>query len=349
MSEDFEKRVLRNTVFLIARADGVNNELIQDLVRVRFYIEKRITDAPDFQSRFRAKQIAAELEKTLSALYTRWGYLLTDETRHAVNAVSSNESALFSKSFSVQPDDFYSLPVATLDNLVSKPIGGKTLSSWASTWSASQSKVVKRVLFEAITEGLGAADAAKKLRESGALSFGRAQSSTVARTVMLQAANGAREDMLETHKTYIKAYRYVATLDSRTCLICSPYDGRTRKTRSELPNLLRHLSCRCTVLPWDKELVAPTDTRPAVLHDSSVVRHQDGSTETKRKVREVEQVGITTTYQQWFDSLAPSEKLQILGRGRYDLYAKGSLTLKAFATPQRIKSIHELKKAIGSD
>ena len=48
-------------------------------------------------------------------------------------------------------------------------------------------------------------------------------------------------------------YEWVAALDSKTCEICAPMDGRVTDTRGEQESAANPPNCRCTVVPFDPD------------------------------------------------------------------------------------------------
>lgn len=346
MSEAFEQKVLRNVIFLEARAKGIQEELISELLIVFRRLMEEIKSTDDFDSRSRAVRISEEIRRTLGAVYDSWGQSLTEEVQKAVEVTFAGEHKVLIKEFQIDEQDFFQLPLPALSAIVESPVAGGLISTWASKLSDKQSSAIKKSLIQSVSEGLGSEEAAKRLREDGALLLTRREADIIARTSMLQSANRVRAQMLDSYKKYIPSYRYVATLDSRTCVICAPYDGMTKKKRRNLPDVPRHPRCRCTVVAWDKEEIDPEATRPSVIHESQVVKHRDGSTSTRFKVRSASPVHISTTYSEWFKSQPKSFQKRVLGAGRFKLYESGKLQLKDFATPKRIKTVKELQEAV---
>ena len=80
--------------------------------------------------------------------------------------------------------------------------------------------------------------------------------------------------------------RYSAMLDNYTCAVCGSYDGMEFESGSA-PLLPVHENCRCTLIPLE--------------------------------IAEEE----TPTYSEWFETLDESDKKEILGKGRYELYQQG--------------------------
>lgn len=73
----------------------------------------------------------------------------------------------------------------------------------------------------------------------------------MARTFLASASNYARVTSIERlteSKGILKGWKYVATLDGRTCPVCGHDDGKVFQ-RDKLPSLPRHVRCRCIVVP----------------------------------------------------------------------------------------------------
>lgn len=119
----------------------------------------------------------------------------------------------------------------------------------------------------------------------------------------------------------------MATLDGRTCLICGADDGKLFSKDDTKPSLPRHVSCRCLYVPTFED--SPPMPRPATKHSSRKVHHRDGSTSTKLKVASSELT--TENYNQWLQRQLkedPAFVKRILGKTRFELFAKGGLVLQ---------------------
>jgi len=154
----------------------------------------------------------------------------------------------------------------------------------------------------------------------------------LARTLLHSASHYAREKVItERFEDDIKAWKYVATLDRRTCPVCGLDDGRVYPIGQPKPVLPRHWSCRCCYVPVPKDegLIPDVEgSRPAVKHSARTVHHRDGSTSTKFTVDEVE--FTSETYQVWLKRMAdedPAFVRSVLGKRKADLFSVGKLTL----------------------
>jgi len=175
--------------------------------------------------------------------------------------------------------------------------------------------------------------------------LGRRSATVLARTSLLETAKVARDEVYREYADLIVEYQYVATLDSRTCLICGPDDLKKARRRQDLPQPLRHPNCRCCIVPlteYSREVY-----RPAIVNEEPYrVHHRDGSTSTKWVDKESKQLSGNTRYERFFNSQPKEWKERVLGKERYRLYRDNRLTLDELRTANRssILTVEELMK-----
>lgn len=204
---------------------------------------------------------------------------------------------------------------------------------------------------EALIMGYGTRKTASLLRTKG-IEGSVPQLEAMARTFLASASNYARVTSIERlteNKGILKGWKYVATLDGRTCPVCGHDDGKVFQ-RDKLPSLPRHVRCRCTVVPvvksWrdfgiDVDDLPPVE-RPAVKHEAQLVRHKDGSTSSRFRVMDTEKTA--ETYSQWIQRQLkedPDFVRSIFGKTRFELLAAGKLTLEKMVVDGRIKRLSE--------
>lgn len=207
---------------------------------------------------------------------------------------------------------------------------------------------------QAMVEGLGAQATARLMRQKG-IEGSVPGLEGLARTWLQSAAHYAKEEVIKRDfDDLVVGWKYSATLDRRTCLICGPTDGKVFKKDESRPVLPRHWRCRCAYVPlpktWrdlgiDKDEVEE-GTRPAVKHSGRTVQHRDGSTSTKFKVESVEHVPQSMTYQAWMKRQVekdPDFVKSVLGKTRFELFKAGKIELKTMSVNGRIKRLSELR------
>ena len=148
----------------------------------------------------------------------------------------------------------------------------------------SQADLITSQVRIGITEGESMAKIGRRLR--GRLQFGVNQEMTakaqrlaggtgtklannqvmaVVRTTVNQVQNAASQSVYQANSDITAKYQYVATLDSRTSLICASLDGQTFEyNKGPIPP--QHFNCRSTTVPVldDDELERMfPDTRPS--------------------------------------------------------------------------------------
>jgi len=154
----------------------------------------------------------------------------------------------------------------------------------------------------------------------------------------LSANNYAKEEIVRANfADVVKQWRYLSTLDGRTCLVCGSYDGQLFKTGEAKPVLpMMHWNCRCTYVPVTntyRELGVNMDEategkRPAVKHSEKWVQHRDGTWSWKFTPDKVT-TSFTGSYQSWLKEQVKKDPVfvkDILAPKRLNYSAKESLT-----------------------
>ncbi|MHA2069924.1 MAG: phage minor head protein, partial [Candidatus Thorarchaeota archaeon] len=179
----------------------------------------------------------------------------------------------------------------------------------------------------------------------------------IARTEVQRVSNAVTKNFYDANQDVIKGVQYTATLDRRTCLRCSPLDGRVyyysgavrgvksavigselgvleqfSETGDLAPTLPQHPLCRCTYVPitksW-KELgldikEAPPGTRASLTG----------------------QIPATMTYGQWLATQPEAFQLEVLGPTRLKMWKEGKIKFTEMARDGKIVSIEQLNKLI---
>jgi len=148
------------------------------------------------------------------------------------------------------------------------------------------------------------------------------------RTMVASMAEMARDETYRKNSRLFSGYRYLGTLDSRTCLACGELDGKKFETLEEAPALPSHHNCRCLYLPCVKgmEDFDDGDERASV----------DGP------------VSVNTTYDDWLKTQPDDVVRDILGPTRFEMYKSG-IEINTFVTDGRTLTLKELADKEGID
>lgn len=122
------------------------------------------------------------------------------------------------------------------------------------------------------------------------------------RTALQSFAVETRNAVYKQNEDLFDGYKWLATLDRRSCLVCGELDGKIFRNLDEIKTMPPiHLNCRCVIVPYFKELDEVEDYRAS----------ENG------------EVKSGVTYEEWLDSQSDEVKAQILGQGRFELYKQG--------------------------
>jgi SPP1 gp7 family putative phage head morphogenesis protein len=169
---------------------------------------------------------------------------------------------------------------------------------------------------------LGSADGL----DPGQMQVLRRSLETNTRTMVASMSAMARNAVYEANSKLFSGYRYVGTLDSRTCLVCGELDGKVFKEIEEAPKLPRHHNCRCLLVPIVKgmEEKDEDDTRASV----------DGP------------VSANMSYQDWLKTQLDEVVRDILGPARFEMYKRGE-EISGFVADGRTLTLKQLKETEG--
>lgn len=165
----------------------------------------------------------------------------------------------------------------------------------------------------------------KKVLEQGAIQTLRNSVYANTRTVLQSFATETRNKVYEQNENLFGdnkgyKYEYLATLDTRTCMVCGELDGKRFKTLKEVPKTPQHIGCRCLVIP-------------------SI----DIENEYRASVDGVVKSGVS--YEEWLESQSEEVKKDVLGISRYNIYKKGN-PIKTFVDNGKILTLDELNNRL---
>ncbi len=350
-----EKTILSNQMDVLRYGDATAKELIFILgaameESIKTLREIRGMDMP--MTSLHTQIVLMQVSGTLSGLIERYTEVITDAQAAIIrNEYETVVAALKQEVAQARavPDVLPKIPTERLRILVERPLGGHKLGTWIKQNIGHLEKDLRRELGTAAARGESAQQATQRLRDAFGLS--RKGATVIARTALINAANEAREEVYKRFEKSITGYVYLATLDSRTCPVCMPWDGLTTEKRDRLPPLPQHPQCRCVVSATTRFDDPSTLRRPSVIKvEKKVTRHRDGSTSTTFKPVEVRRVPATTTYREFFESQPEKWQREVLGKTRFRMWKEGQITLDDLSSTKdaRVLTIKELKAKIAA-
>jgi len=218
------------------------------------------------------------------------------------------------------------------------PLGGKLLSEWSEQLGIrTRERIITRlnqglVRGDSVDEMIRAIRGTRASRFSdGVLQTTRREAEALVRTAATDVTGGARMRTFRANQDILKGWKWVATLDTRTCAVCGSRDGKVYSVEDGFA--APHMNCRCTPVPvtksW-KELGidladAPPGTRASM----------DG------------QVAADQTWSRWIKRQSTARQNEALGPERARLLRAGKLDPGEFADKDRVIPLDELKRRSG--
>lgn len=194
--------------------------------------------------------------------------------------------------------DFAEVSTAALDALIGHLADGSPLRRLFAGLPGDAGDRAQEALIRGVSRGLGPRAIATEVRHAMGGNLARAM--TITRTETLRAYREASRLSFEANSDVVRAWRWTAARDLRTCGVCWAMDGTTFDTAEPMGT---HPNCRCAMVPVTKtwrELGAP------------------GS---------AERGGAPPTGPAAFARLSPSQQDAVLGKAKGAAYRDGRLAL----------------------
>ena len=208
-----------------------------------------------------------------------------------------------------------------LRQLVSeRPIAGGQLEDWFDKLSIDTSDRIKRQVRIGLAEGEAVPDIVARIRGTGELrgtdgtfEVTRRQAETIVRSSAVSVSNHAKQETYRANSRSIKAEKWVATLDLRTCPTCGGLDGTQFPIgEGPMPVDSTHPNCRCQRTPVLKSL------------EEMGFKNRRWSEGTRASM--TGQVPASVTYSDWLKSLDRSDLAEALGAKRAELFTSGKVS-----------------------
>lgn len=324
------------------------NDLIAELEVARCLLHERIKNGlnrkvakfygemiADLQAQIlRKKNITRNLAKTIedlkAALSTpdfsdEFQTIAQDEVRHLRKYNKLAGFALFS----------HALPQSAVDGLINTTLlEGATVNAWNRGLNIDQKARLEREIRLGVS--LGETNELLAARVARALGKSKRDAASIAVTAAGAIVSAVRQKFFEANADVIKAYKYQATLDTRTSALCRAYDGLMWDTNYEpighsypfrQPRINTHFNCRSTIIPVIKGADELKNVPPATRSSMNGYVPQD------------------INFNDWLKTQSPEVVEKTLGKGRAELFLQGKITMRDLITQQgRELNLTQLKK-----
>ena len=229
--------------------------------------------------------------------------------------------------------------LTTVQAVVQQPIQGRVLGDWVQDLTDNTRKRVERQVGIGLASGETVQQIAQRVRgtkeanyRDGVLEATRVEAQTVVRTAAAHVSTQARVATYEAMADVIEGVQWVATLDTSTCQVCGPLDGKVFDVK-ELPPQPAHFNCRCTTVPVLMSI------------DKIGKRKKVGAVSDETRSAMDGDVPASVTYDEWIRNQSPEVQDEVFGPGRAKLYREGKVTTRDMVTRTgRSKTLDELRK-----
>lgn len=302
--------ITRHQLYLQRYYNGLFKEIEPELKKMRDEISQQILSSTPYQSErlsILLKDINAIIDRTTERItpslfddfaeYEQsWTLKLLDKSTVASVVIGTG----------IAPEQLKVLISDTPMTLEGKK--PMTIEELVAYFNESAKKQIKEEITRGLVEGKTTDVIAKDI-----LQFTKDKTFQQAKATVLTIANHvgtvARASVFEEHEELFKGIKYVATLDSRTTILCASRDGKIYAI-GKAPSVPAHWRCRSIhvyVLKPQYELI------------------KDGTRSSANG-----QVSANLTYSEWLKTQSKAIQNEVLGVERAQLFRDGKVTLSGF-------------------
>jgi SPP1 gp7 family putative phage head morphogenesis protein len=227
----------------------------------------------------------------------------------------------------------------TVKDLIIKSNG--TFGEQIASISIQQQRKIKGIVKQGMISGKAINNIANDVGKLGILQS-TVQTRTLIRTAITETSAFVANETYKLNDDVVKGYQYVATLDSRTSLICGRLDGKIYALDSKsAPKPPQHFNCRSTTVP----VIKSSDQLLATKNNRLQKRKLKRLSPTRRASMNG-QVPARLNYSDWLTKQNNDIKLTILGsQKRVDIFNTGKLKLTQFSNREgKLLSLEKLEQ-----
>ena len=319
--DKIEDAITRHQVFVMRYSQGrerLADEYVEKLIEA---VTERLGADIATVSPARLDQIIAEVVADIETRSTDYEQSVVDEMLEFVGYQSDfNVNLLdFNVDTEVVTPALGVLQAAMLlRRMPLEPTKSYTVNEALQEYSKRKSRQIVQTVRDGVTLGQTSQEITKNIKDLTKLQ--QRQASTLARTIANYVSIQAREVVMRENADITDSYKWIATLDSRTSLICASRDQQIFKESNDSPKPPAHFNCRSTIAPILKDefdFGADADARRPAVSDTGV-----------------KQVSSSTPYETWLRRQSRAFQTEVLGVTRAKLFREGRISIGRFVDAQ---------------
>ncbi|WIA56010.1 minor capsid protein [Sphingobium sp. WTD-1] len=329
VNSDLQDRAIQHAIAISRYGAGLSDrivrllnsadaDLIEKIAQRIGTIEQRGYDLGP-KSTKRLLALMEELRALNRAIYDQLHDSLADELHEFATAEAGFQKAAIDGALLVDVGTKLPAPARLKAIVEEVPFEGRLLKSWTDGMEQGRIDRVTQAIRVGMTQGETTDQIVRRIRgtkaaqySDGILDVSRRSAQSIVRTSVNHVSNVTAQETWKANSHVVKAWQFLATLDSRTTIGCGSLDGKTFPI-GEGPIPPRHIRCRSISVAVTKSFRELGVDRDELSKGDRA--SMDG------------QVAGAPRYEQWLSTKSASVQDDILGPSRAELFRAGKLKL----------------------
>lgn len=335
INDDVYSRMLKHRALLTLYEKRLDTEINKLLASHKIRLEQIVKFSGTANINALTRKLNTEIRLTYKKIYK--------EAISELNKLAGVSARFYKSIFARALTNIYKAKgvkdTIKVNDLIIKSNG--TFSQQLASISILQQRRIKGIVKQGMTENKAMVNIAQEIGKSGLL-LSTAQLQTLTRTAITETSNYVSNTTYKLNDDVVQGYQYVATLDSRTSLICARLDGKVYAlTNKNAPQPPQHFNCRSTTIPVIKSANQLLNTNNNRLQKRKIAGLSDS-----RRASINGQVPGKTTYPEWLASQPNEVKLAVLGnQKRVTLFNSGKVKFSQFSNKDgKLISLKQLEE-----
>ena len=335
INDDVYSRMLKHRALLTLYEKRLDTEINKILASHKIRLQRIVAFSGTANVNALTRKLNTEIRLTYKKIYK--------EAISELNKLAGVSARFYKSIFARALTNIYKAKgvkdTIKVNDLIIKSNG--TFGQQIASISILQQRRIKGIVKQGMTENKAMVNIARDLGRSGLLAS-TVQLQTLTRTAITETSNYVSNTTYKLNDDVVQGYQYVATLDSRTSLICARLDGKVYAlTNKNAPQPPQHFNCRSTTIPVIKSANQLLNTDNNRLQKRKIAGLSDS-----RRASINGQVPAKTTYSDWLKDQPNEVKLAVLGnQKRVTLFNSGKVKFSQFSNKDgKLISLKQLEE-----
>ena len=246
-NDDIQDALTRHQIFILRYAKGREREAARVIASaIRNGIER--LENLDVTNAAAAQAVIRDLYEYLVEINDEYSTEFIAEMRDFVEYEAGVSTRIMSNAVNInlQAPAPMQIQQAVFGNIMTiEPQKGYTIGDALRRFGTNNAEKVATVAREGILLGKSNDEIAADILDI--IPTQERKAATLARTITNHTATSARNETMKEHSDVVDGYKWIATLDSRTSLICASRDGIVYGLDDANPKPPAHFNCRSTI------------------------------------------------------------------------------------------------------